>query len=191
MRMNAGEKTIDWLFREQLRVDPEWSIKLPAGFTWWADRHAQTIEIVGSESNEDGETAYLISTRTDLLRNLELTDKMAAWINTLLMHFASMAGPVFDEETGTLSLCSLVRVHEPIREWMSALTSTASVLQIAEARIMAPWLAKEFGAELAESGHPDNGKRPVPDELAEIVANLIAPNGRQLADGCMKNSKRW
>jgi len=44
---------------------------------------------------------------------------------------------------------------------------------------------------LAESGHPDNGKRPVPDELAEIVANLIAPNGRQLADGCMKNSKRW
>jgi hypothetical protein len=58
MRMNAGEKTIDWLFREQLRVDPQWSIKLPAGFTWWADCHAQTIEIVGSESSEDGETAY-------------------------------------------------------------------------------------------------------------------------------------
>jgi hypothetical protein len=41
--MNAGEKAIDWLFREQLRVDPEWSIRFPAGFTWWADRHAQTI----------------------------------------------------------------------------------------------------------------------------------------------------
>jgi hypothetical protein len=26
MRMNAGEKTIDWLFREQLRVDHTWSI---------------------------------------------------------------------------------------------------------------------------------------------------------------------
>jgi hypothetical protein len=35
------------------------------------------------------------------------------------------------------------------------------------------------GEESAESGHPDNGKRPVPDELAEIVANLIAPIGRQ------------
>jgi hypothetical protein len=55
----------------------------------------------------------------------------------------------------------------------------ASVLQIAEARIMAAELAKVFGAESAESGHPDNGKRPVPDELAEIVANLIAPLGRQ------------
>ena len=25
--MNAGEKEIDWLFRKQLRVVPEWSIK--------------------------------------------------------------------------------------------------------------------------------------------------------------------
>jgi hypothetical protein len=179
MRMNAGEKTIDWLFREQLRVDPEWSIKLPTGFTWWADRHAQTIEIVGFESSQDGETAYLISTRTELLRNLKLTDKASAAINALLMCFASMGGPVFDEKTGTLSLCSLVRVHESIREWMSALISVASVLQIAEARIMAPELAKVFGAESAESGHPINGERPVPDELAEIVANLIAPVGRQ------------
>src|SRR6516225_1033945 len=132
MRMNAGEKTIDWLSREQLRVDSRWSIKLPTGFTWWADRHAQTIEIVDSETDEDGETAYLISTRTELLRKLQLTDQAAAAINALLMCLASMAGPVFDEKTGTLSLCSLVRVHESIREWMSALTSTASVLQIAE-----------------------------------------------------------
>jgi hypothetical protein len=177
--MNAGEKTLDWLFREQLRVDAEWSIKLPAGFTWWADRHAQTIEIAGSETDEDGETAYLISTRTELLRKLQLTDQTAAGINALLMCPASMAGPVFDEKTGTLSLCSQVRVHESIREWMSALISVASVLQIAEARIMAAELAKVLGAESAESGHPDNGKRPVPDELAEIVANLIAPLGRQ------------
>jgi hypothetical protein len=62
---------------------------------------------------------------------------------------------------------------------MDPLISVASVLQVAEARIMAPDLAKVFGAESAESGHPDNGERPVPDELAEIVANLIAPVGRQ------------
>ena len=110
---------------------------------------------------------------------MKLTDKTAAAINALLMHCASMAGPVFDERNGTLSLCSLVRVHESVREWMSPLISVASVLQIAEARIMAKDLAKVFGAESAESGHPDNGKRRVPDELAEIVANLIAPMGRQ------------
>ena len=30
------------------------------GFTWWADRHAQTVEVPGSESDDDGGTANLI-----------------------------------------------------------------------------------------------------------------------------------
>jgi len=62
---------------------------------------------------------------------------------------------------------------------MSALLSVASVLQIAEARIMAKELATHLQAESADSGHPVNGKRPMPDELAEIVANLIAPLGKE------------
>jgi hypothetical protein len=104
MTTNAGLETIEWLFREQLRVDAEWSVKSSNGFTWWADHHAQTIEIVGSETDESGETAYLISTRTEMLRNLELTDRAAAAINALLMGYASMAGPVYDEKARTLSL---------------------------------------------------------------------------------------
>jgi hypothetical protein len=32
--------------------------KHPTGFTWWADRHAQTVEVTGSESDVDGGTAY-------------------------------------------------------------------------------------------------------------------------------------
>jgi hypothetical protein len=179
MTTNAGLKTIEWLFREQLQVDAEWSVKSSNGFTWWADRHAQTIEIVGSETDESGETAFLISARTEMLRNLELTDRAATAINGLLMGYASMAGPVYDEKTETLSLCSLMRVHESIREWMNPLISMASVLQIAEARIMAPELAKFLGAQSAESGHPVNGERPLPDELAEIVTNLVAPVGKQ------------
>jgi hypothetical protein len=125
----------------------EWSVKSSNGFIWWADHHAQTIEILGSETDESGETAHLISIRTEMLRNLELTDQAATAINALLMGYASMAGPVYEEKAGTLSLCSLVRVHESIREWMSALTSMASLLQIAEARIMAPELAKFLEAE--------------------------------------------
>jgi hypothetical protein len=177
--MNAGEQTIQWLFEDQLRVDREWSVKRPTGFTWWADHHAQTIDVIGSETNEEGETAYLVSVRTDFLRNFKMTDKALAMVNALLMGYASMAGPVFDEHSNTLSLCSLVRIHESIWDWMSALISMASVLQIAEARIMAKELATHLGAESAESGHPVNGERPSPDELAEIVANLIAPVGKQ------------
>jgi hypothetical protein len=98
MTTNAGLKTIEWLFREQLRVDAEWSGKSSNGFTWWADHHAQTIEIVGSKIDESGETAYLTSTRTEMLQNLELTDRAATPINALLMGYAPTAAPVYDEK---------------------------------------------------------------------------------------------
>ena len=42
---------------------------------------------------------------------------------------------------------------------------------------MAPELESFFGRS-TESGHPVNGERPLPDELAEIVTNSIAPEGK-------------
>lgn len=177
--MNAGEKTIDWLYREQLKVDDDWSVKREQGFTWWADKNAQTIEVIGSEQNEAGDSAYLISVRTDFLRNVELTPKNLQGMNALLMSFASMAGPVYDSNTRSLSLCSLVRVHEGIRPWISLLISMASVLQVGEARIMGPQAAELFGAEPAETEHPENGWRSEPDEMANIIETLIAPVGRE------------
>jgi hypothetical protein len=59
-------------------------------------------------------TGYFVSVRTELLRSLHLGDTQLKALNALLMAFASMAGPVFDQEAKTLSLCSLVRVYEDI-----------------------------------------------------------------------------
>ena len=177
--MTIGEQTIDWLYKDQLRIDDEWSIRTAKGFTWWADKHAQTVDVIGEEPGPDGDTGYLISVRTDFLRNLELTPEAAVKINALLMPFASMAGPVYDDRTRDLRLCSLVRVHREIGPWMNRLISVAAVLQIAEARIMAPALAKALNAQEAVSGHPQHGVRPMPDEMAEIVTTLIAPVGKE------------
>lgn len=114
--MNTGEKVINWLYTEQLKVDAEWSIRARAGFTWWADKNSQRIEVIGDEKSEAGERAYLVSVRTEFLYNLKLNRKTLAGINALLMAHASMSGPVYDQNTGTLWLCSLVKVHEGIRE---------------------------------------------------------------------------
>ena len=177
--MNTGMKTIEWLFSEQLRVDDKWSVRTPNGFRWWADRNEQTVEVVGQETGPDGEIGYLVSVRTELLRSLHLGDRELKVINALLMAFASMAGPVYDQEAKTLSLCSLVRVHDAISQWMNPLISVAAVLQIGEARIIASGLAKALNAEEALSGPPHHGLRPEPDEMAEMIATLIAPRGRQ------------
>lgn len=177
--MNAGIKTVEWLFSEQLQVDSEWSVRTSAGFRWWADKNAQTIEVVGEEAGPDGEIGYFVSVRTELLRSLTLGNRELAAIHALLMPFASMAGPVYDQETKTLSLCSLVRVHDAISRWMNPLISVAAVLQVGEARIVGPELAKALHAQEALSGPPGCGTRPAPDEMAEIIATWIAPMGKQ------------
>src|SRR5262249_877981 len=105
---NAGVSTVEWLFREQLKVDAEWSIRTPNGFRWWADRNAQTVEVVGQEAGPDGELGYLISVQTELLRSLDIGERELAAINAILMPFASMAGPVYDQQTKTVILASLV-----------------------------------------------------------------------------------
>ena len=95
------------------------------------------------------------------------------------MSVASMAGPVYDEQSRTLKLCSLVRVYEHIRPWMSALISMACVMQISEAQKMGRKLAKTLGAEPDESGHPHFGVRNEPDELAGIIDTTVIPVGKQ------------
>jgi hypothetical protein len=177
--MNTGVNTIEWLYREQLKVDPEWSVRAPTGFRWWADKNAQTIEVIGEDKGPDGDIGYLISVRTDFLRSVELNERALTAINTVLMPFASMAGAVYNPETRTLSLCSLIRIYDRISGWMNRLISAAAVLQIGEARIMADTMSEMLGAEPAVSGHPENGERPEPDEMAEIIASLIAPRGEQ------------
>ena len=107
--MDTGQRTIDWLYREQLRADDEWSVRHPGGFTWWAHRNAQRVEVVGREDGPDGNDGYFVRVKTDLVRDVTLNDGAIAGIG-LLMSTATMAGPVYDAKTGVLSLASLVRV---------------------------------------------------------------------------------
>ena len=182
--MNAGEASIEWLFSEQLRVDEEWSIRTPTGFKWWADKNAQTVELIGEETDPDGNTGYLISVRTEFLRDLELNyesldspSPQAYLVDRYTMRFATMAGPVYDAASRTLDLCSLVRVHEGISSWINPLISVAAVLQIDWIRTTPALVVEALNAQEATSGHPEHGMRPEPDEMAEIVESLIAPEG--------------
>ena len=162
-----------------MKIDEKWSVRNDNGFEWWADKNAQTIEIIGEEESPEGEKAYLISIRTDFLFSVELNEKNLKIINTLMMPYAHMAGPVYNHDAKTLSLCSLVRVHEGISEWINPLISVASVLQIGEVRIMGAEYSKLLNAKEAISGHPDNGVRSEPDEMAEVIATFISPMGKE------------
>ena len=160
-------------------------LRTPNGFRWWADRNEQTVEVVGQETGPDGEIDYAVSVRTELLRSLHLGDGELKVINGLLMGFASMAGPVYDQEAKTLSLCSLVRVHKAISKWMNPLISVAAVLQIGEARIMGSLLAKILNAEEALSGPPHHGLISQVRAVITVPASLNAEARRETRDAAI------
>lgn len=164
--MSLVEEIIDWLYKEQLGIAEQWSYLLPTGFTWWADEYAQTVEMVREEKGPDGETGYLLCVRTELLRNVDLTEDALTEINALPMRCASMAGPVYDADARRLDLWSLIRVTDDNSDWIRFLLAAAAVIQLAEARVMAPVLAQSTGALTATSAHPEAGPRAVPDQMA-------------------------
>ena len=174
--MNIAEEIIDWLYKDQLQIDEQWSYLLPTGFTWWADQYAQTVEFVREEKGPNGETGYLVCVRTELLRDLDLTEAALAEINAFPMRCASLAGPVYDVEARRLDLWSLARVTDDNGSWMRYLLAAAAVIQLAEARIVAPVLAEAAGALPATSDHPEAGLRTVPDEMA-FAAGIFVTSG--------------
>jgi len=180
--MSAGEKTIEWLYKNQLQVDAQWSTRTERGFTWWPYRHAQTVEITGDVKGPDGATGQCVVIRTEVLRDLDLTDGAAVAINGLIQAGAyTMSGLVYDVGARRLDLCSRVLVHDDTREWIQLLMSLAAVLQIAEAQPIADTLVTSYGigAAVAMSGHPTNGIRTIPDEMATVGQSVIIPQGQQ------------
>jgi hypothetical protein len=110
----------------------------PGGFRWWADKQAQTIEIIGEmEGGPDGAVGYVVRVQTDVLRGVDLDAPRLSAINSAIMSFASMSGLVHDVEARTLSFSSLARVWDQNEAWLNPFISMAAVLQIGEARILA------------------------------------------------------
>lgn len=177
--MNAGAATVEWLRREQLQVDDDWSEATPQGFRWWAEHYAQTIEAVGGEPAADGTVSYSVTIRTDFVHGVELDERAVTVVNTLIGPTASMAGVVYFPNLKSLQLCSSVRVNDHNLLWSSRLVNMAATLQLSEAAEMAGEIAKLVRGEPARSGHPVSGHRQQPDQTREMTALLIAPMGRE------------
>jgi len=176
--MDAGRSTVEWLYQEQLQVDEDWSVRRSDGFTWWPYRHAQHVDVIGSEVGPDGNPGYFVRVKTDFVRDVDLSDSTLAGVE-LLMSTATMSGLIYDPETRLLSLSSLVTVHKGNRPWMSRLISVAAMLQAGDAHFIAASISGVLGGQSAESGHPENGVRPEPDALAKDFTPAMAAAGKE------------
>jgi hypothetical protein len=166
--MSFDDQTIQWLFQKQLKIDDEWSVRIERGFTWWAHENAQHVEVIGVEETVSGEPDYLVSVRTEVADDVELTPQVVTSLNSMIMPISAMAGVTHDARTGKLYLSSLVRIHDQIRGWMNPIIGAAAAMQVCEARAMWPQIAERLGGRFASSGHPVNGLRPAPDDILGV-----------------------
>jgi len=163
---------------QQYRVDAQWSVEEERGFSWWAHHYRQRI---WAEPGFDdaGITIYRLCARTDFLRDMSDQTDLPQKLVALAMH-ASMAMPVFDPQSGTLSLFTSVYIHEQTASlFTERLFGPAALIQPIEAEIRAAVFAEPLGGKPNVSEHPENGFRPAPDEMLEVVEAVYRPKGEQ------------
>lgn len=117
-----------------------------------------------------------ITASTELLRKMPEKRDASRKVAELNL-YATLNAYVWDPTQRTLSLACSVHVHDENAEFKFPLLVGAVALQAADADTRVDFLASTFRARPAESGHPQNGPRPEPDDMLN-VAQVFAYEGR-------------
>ena len=171
---DVGLRLLDSLY-EQMMIDDEWAVRRERGFTWWAYRLAQNVEVGPPVWSED---RYICSVRiwTDVVRNVDFATDPAA-VLAAINPFATLSALVWDPADETITECCTAVVHDEIFTWLSKVLATAAVLQNTAAHSRAHSLAEVTGGVPAASDHPLAGQRPEMDDLLNLPEQVVAPEG--------------
>jgi hypothetical protein len=173
-----GLETVEFL-RERLQVDDEWAEPIERGFRWWAGPLAQSIW-AEPLFDDGGVLMSRVHIQTDFLRGFrgQATEQEAGLL--ALMKHATLSGPVRRAGDPTrLALASCVWVNDANMRWVRQLAAWAATIQGAEAFLMAPHIAPVLKARVDETDHPDSGPRDDPDEMLDIIEELVRPMGQE------------
>ncbi len=173
---DVGLRLLDSLY-EQMMIDDEWAVRRERGFTWWAYRLAQHVEVGPPVWSED---RYICSVRiwTEVVRNVDFATDPAA-VLAATNPFATLSALVWDPAAETIIECCTATVHDEIFVWLSKVLATAAVLQNTAAHSRSHSLASATGGVPAASDHPSAGQRPEMDDLLNLPERVVAPEGSQ------------
>ncbi|MGC2149829.1 MAG: hypothetical protein WA613_16570 [Candidatus Acidiferrales bacterium] len=172
---DVGPQLLAFIY-EQMKIDPEWSVREERSLTWWGHRLAQRIW-AETVIMEDGDEIVRVQAETDVLRNVS-TAAHATQSLSILNRNANLSAYVWNPETKKVSLRSSAYFHSQNFPWLSVFFLSAVSLQAAEAHLQPDALAKLVGGEVDESAHPTNGFREQKDEMLDVIPLLYAPWGK-------------
>ena len=172
--IDVGLRLLDSLY-EQMMIDDEWAVRRERGFTWWAFRLAQHVEVGPPVWSED---RFICSVRiwTEVVRDVEPAADPAGAL-AAINPSATLNALVWDPSTGTVNECCTATVHDEIFGWLSKVLSTAAVLQNTSAHSRAHQLAQAVGGVPAASNHPSGRTRKAMDDLLNVPEQVVAAEG--------------
>lgn len=171
---DVGLRLLDSLYK-QLMVDDQWAVRRDRGFTWWSYRLAQHIEVSPPEWSIDRDVCS-VRIWTEVVRDVDPATepaKLIGYVNS----FADLSAVVWNPAEATIIDCCTAKVHDGIFDWLSKVLATAAVLQNAAAHTRAHSLAEMTGGSPAASDHPVNGERPDMDDMLNLPAAVVVPEG--------------
>lgn len=173
---DVGVRLLDSLY-EQMMIDDQWAVRRERGFTWWAYRLAQHVEVGPPVWSVD---RYVCSVRiwTEVVADADASTDPAA-VLAAVNPFTTLSALVWDPSESTIAECCTATVHDEIFVWLSKVLATAAALQNTAAHSRAHSLARATGGAPAASDHPSSGERPGMDDLLNVPQQVVVPLGAQ------------
>ena len=163
---DVGLRLLDSLY-EQMMIEDQWAVRRERGFTWWAYRLAQHVEVGAPAWSED---RYICTVRiwTEVVRDVDPSTDPAS-VLAAVNPLAQLSALVWDPADATVIECCTATVHDEIFTWLSKVLATAAVLQNTAAHSRAKILASATGGSAAASNHPSAaGMRLTMDDLLNV-----------------------
>jgi hypothetical protein len=173
--MDFVEEALRYL-TARMQIEAEWAVQERTSFTWWAHRLAQRVWV--TEPREfQGIELRTLHIETDLLRDVPI--EPSTWTRlSNVNRFATLSAYVADTSHRTIKLHASVSLTAD--NWLLArsIALHAMALQMADAYGEARELADAFGAQVAETPHPQQGLRERADEMVSIL-EIYQERGQQ------------
>lgn len=175
--VDVGPEMINTAFETNM-IDDEWSIRSEREFTWWGYEQAQRVW-ADPPIRTEGVTVTKVHARTDVLRDVPDTEKTFHLVSLLNMT-ATLSPLIFDPDTGKVYYHSTAYLHEQNFWLVSQIFMLSGSMQAADARVKTlTGLADLFDGEVDATSHPQSGERPEPDDMLNLLEDVVAPAGAE------------
>lgn len=174
-----GGEIVRMVYKQLVGADDKWSIRKPAGFTWWGHRQAQQIWTTPSRVIDGIEVARVIA-ETEVVTGVPDSPVVRQALRELNGDASFSAFNRMPD--GRITLSASVIAHEGNVEWLQRLFNVVAALQVSEALDASAGLVKALKVTPAQSQHPIQGPRPTPDEMLGGIKHLIESYAARMGD---------